>query len=551
MTILKTLAAATLIAAGALPARASDLALILGNRDYRDLPDLSSGDAPLDGAETLRRAGATVLSGRDVTLERLRALSAQFVGSASKADGLVVVLSGRFLTNGQDTYFLPIESTEPSLVDAPRQALPLSVVLSVLAQSEGPAFLGLASDPRSGQPSAFMTRGIGAFEPPSNVAVVTGTPRAMAGLLREGLTRSDRSLAQTVRNSRELSALAPLPDRAPFLTASRNPGTTGGGTEEQTRWAVAQELDTADGYQLYLRRYPDGAHAAEARARIEFLRGAPERRAEQAEADLNLTRDQRREIQRDLSILGYDTRGIDGIFGRGTRAAIQKFQQRQGFETTSYLTQPQIRRLDDLAATRAAELRREAEARRQEQERHDNEVWRRIGGQSASAADIRSYLKEFPDGLHEDEARTRLSELEAQSRRQAADAERRAWDRARQDDSVAAYRTYLSDYPDGSFAFEAQSRIDDLRVRAEAEQAARASAAAETQLGLNPITRRLIEERLSSLGLDPGPVDGSFDDETRRALRRYQQQSGIEVSGFLNEPTVVRLLADSVRSLLK
>ena len=33
-------------------------------------------------------------------------------------------------------------------------------------------------------------------------------------------------------------------------------------------------------------------------------------------------RDQRRDVQRGLTLLEFDTRGTDGIFGRGSRAAI-------------------------------------------------------------------------------------------------------------------------------------------------------------------------------------------------------------------------------------
>jgi peptidoglycan hydrolase-like protein with peptidoglycan-binding domain len=41
-------------------------------------------------------------------------------------------------------------------------------------------------------------------------------------------------------------------------------------------------------------------------------------------------------------------------------------------------------------------------------------------------------------------------------------------------------------------------------------------------------------------------VDGTFDADTRRALRNYQRDRGLPVTGFLNEPTLVRLLADTL-----
>ena len=60
-----------------------------------------------------------------------------------------------------------------------------------------------------------------------------------------------------------------------------------------------------------------------------------------AEADLGLSRSQRAAIQAELTRLGFDTRGIDGSFGRGTRNAIAGWQQANGFGTTGYLTASQ------------------------------------------------------------------------------------------------------------------------------------------------------------------------------------------------------------------
>ncbi|MCB2138131.1 MAG: peptidoglycan-binding protein, partial [Rhodobacteraceae bacterium] len=76
---------------------------------------------------------------------------------------------------------------------------------------------------------------------------------------------------------------------------------------------------------------------------------------------------------------------------------------------------------------------------------------------------------------------------------------------------------------------------------------ARASAeATENALGLNGFFRQAIEKRLSNLGLKPGRVDGTFDDDTRRAIRRYQEARGMEVTGYLTQAAVVRLLAEGL-----
>ena len=59
--------------------------------------------------------------------------------------------------------------------------------------------------------------------------------------------------------------------------------------------------------------------------------------AEVTEDTLDLSTDERRDIQLRLSLLGYDTQGIDGIFGAQTRTAIRAAQRDLGREPTGYM----------------------------------------------------------------------------------------------------------------------------------------------------------------------------------------------------------------------
>ena len=63
------------------------------------------------------------------------------------------------------------------------------------------------------------------------------------------------------------------------------------------------------------------------------------------EQALALSREKRRTIQRALTEQGFDTGGIDGVFGRNTRFAIRAFQQASGFEPTGFLTNAQVDKL--------------------------------------------------------------------------------------------------------------------------------------------------------------------------------------------------------------
>jgi len=69
----------------------------------------------------------------------------------------------------------------------------------------------------------------------------------------------------------------------------------------------------------------------------------------------------------------------------------------------------------------------------------------------------------------------------------------------------------------------------------------------EQALQINPILARLIESRLAQLGFDPGNVDGRFNRDTRRAISRYQSNRNLPSTGYISEPTLARLLADTFR----
>ena len=45
------------------------------------------------------------------------------------------------------------------------------------------------------------------------------------------------------------------------------------------------------------------------------------------------------------------------------------------------------------------------------------------------------------------------------------------------------------------------------------------------------------EQHLKAAGLDTGPVDGLFTEQTAEALRQYQRRYGLVVSGLLDQAT--------------
>ena len=531
---------------------ANDQALLLGVERYASLDRVSGASDVTDAGDALKAVGFEVHGqanggGTDMT----RRLTA-FVAGMDGADRLVVGLSGAFVTDGERTWLLPVDTTDPVLFNL-AGAVSVESVLQVLAATPGQAVMVLGRDTSANDRYGPFTRaGIGEFAIPNGVTVVTSNARGAADLMT-ALAEPGADVMALVRASGRLNARGYTPQSLVIVPADVEPvvvpdvpePTADERAAETTLWEGAQALDTADAYRNYLTRYPAGTYAEQAEALILEITTEPDRPDRLAEEALSLSRDARRDIQRDLTILDFDPRGIDGIFGPGTRAAVTNWQQQNGFSQTSYLTREQINQLDAQAARRAAELEAEAERARAEKERLDRAFWAETGAQGDEPG-LRAYLERFPDGAFAANATEQLAVIEDAKRQAAAAEDKTAWEQAADTNTVGAYRTYLQVFPEGAFAAEATARIDAINTPEPSDTAA---IAAENALGLDGITLRLIEARLAQLGLEPGEVDGGLDDNSRRAIRNFQGDRDLPVTGFIDEQTIVRLLADGFEAL--
>ena len=93
----------------------------------------------------------------------------------------------------------------------------------------------------------------------------------------------------------------------------------------------------------------------------------------EGEAALGLGSGERREVQARLLLAGHDPRGIAGVFGAGTRAALSSWQAAEGLKPTGYLDATALARLERSTEAEygawAERQRREAEASRAAAER--------------------------------------------------------------------------------------------------------------------------------------------------------------------------------------
>lgn len=502
----------------------------------QDMPDVEAA---------LRQAGFETVAVRGDDLSEARAALSDLLAVAEEEDRIVVYLSGAFLRDDGRTWMTEAGVEGPlDRVTVAGAALSIETVLAVAGRAPGGAVVALAVAGDGPEAGVGLQQGVALGPVPQGVTVLRGPVAPVARFVAEDLLVPGQRLATAVAGARDVSAMGFVTDRVPFLPGGEERTAVSAPDRddaERARWETARDRDEAEAYRAYLERYPDGRFAADARAALSEIEAEPDRAARLAEEDLALTRDERREIQLHLTLLEHEPRGIDGIFGPGTRAAISRFQREAGLPETGYLSARQIEVLDRQAARRQAELEAEADRRRLEQERRDHAAWDATGS-GEDEAGLRSYLQRFPDGQFADVATDRLEDIEAAKRDRAAERDRLAWEEASGAGTVAAYRSYLQAFPDGAFATTAEARISALQDDGSARQ--EQARDAEAALGLNLVTRTLVERRLDQLGLEPGAADGVFDEATRRAIRRFQRAREVSVTGYLDEATVARMLSD-------
>ena len=260
--------------------------------------------------------------------------------------------------------------------------------------------------------------------------------------------------------------------------------------EDEALWQLTLSRATADAYRNYLSSFPNGAHAAEARARLNVVLGtlpsaqppaagtpvqpAPVQPpapvtstplqplgtttpaapatpavpvapagAAQAESALALSLGDRRAIQGRLDELGHDTPRADRDFGSGTRRAIGAWQTSRGFASTGYLN-----------AAQAQELRN-----------------------SAPSAP--------PPGIS----------------------------------------PTTTPAVTGSPAATVEPGTGEVAME------------------LTPTQKRIIQSRLTQLGHDTGGIDGQFGSGTRRAISAWQRANGAPATGFLSQAEATTLLS--------
>ena len=143
------------------------------------------------------------------------------------------------------------------------------------------------------------------------------------------------------------------PSPAPAVVATASPGND----VELEFWRSVKDSNKSEEFKAYLTNYPNGQFRSLALARVAALENGPstttrnlttgvdpatftEEGTQVSEDQIGLDKNQRRDVQRRLTGLGFDTK-VNGKFDDTTRTVIKRWQAARGYPSTGYLTKLQ------------------------------------------------------------------------------------------------------------------------------------------------------------------------------------------------------------------
>lgn len=196
-------------------------------------------------------------------------------------------------------------------------------------------------------------------------------------------------------------------------------------------------------------------------------------------------------VQQLLNDLGYDAGPVDGIMGSKTRSAIRAYQTDQGLPTSGQPSRSLFAKLQTSASG---------------------------GGTASGGTTTRSAVSSDLVADIQSELRRRGYEISAvDGRLNEATGE--------------AIRRYQSDAGLTIDGYPTQSLLASLRTSTTSDS---------TQLTSRELVRRTQAE-LNKRGYDAGPADGALGPKTRSAIRTYQSDAGVPVTGQASASLLAQL----------
>lgn len=137
------------------------------------------------------------------------------------------------------------------------------------------------------------------------------------------------------------------------------------------------------------------------------------------------------------------------------------------------------------------------------------------------------------------------------------------FEQIKESDRPDDFELFLEQFPDSMFAPYARARMRSLEERDGLERSASlgeparggqpdpargGEVASPPRLELDAAQRRDVQAALDVLGHDPGSLDGILGPNSRRAIRSWQEDAGLDPTGYLTEETLSRLLDEAAEA---
>ena len=183
------------------PALAQDVALILGQNRYDAFGRAAGAGQVPRAADDLRALGFDVTASTNGRAANTVATLNDFADRAAEAERIVIVLAGRFVTDGQRSWLLLADADYPTLFGMGEAAVPIETMLNILRQRPGQAVLVLGHDRSDdGSFGPYLRAGIGSLDIPQGVTVVSGAIGRASDFVRDRLTRPGEDLIDAAKD---------------------------------------------------------------------------------------------------------------------------------------------------------------------------------------------------------------------------------------------------------------------------------------------------------------------------------------------------------------
>lgn len=267
------------------------VAFVVGNSAYQSVSALENpiNDA-LDISVALEGLGFRVILGSDTTMEEMRKGIELFAAAAETADVVLFYYAGHgFQVSGQN-YIVPIDAALETIQDLPEQTVPLTDVLRAMEKSPGMklVFLDACRDNPFGGGDALPGSGSGMARVGTEANFVFVYATQPDNVAYDGMGRNSffteavlshiytpgQDIAELMISVRRDVLAATGGRQVPWENSSltrqfqfdQSPATA---SDETLLWQVAAAEKDADLMQLYVDRYPEGAHVQDVLAFLE------------------------------------------------------------------------------------------------------------------------------------------------------------------------------------------------------------------------------------------------------------------------------------------